>query len=280
MIYYLEIWNSSRFSIAILRSPKVDISSVISKEYRFYLLFIKPFSYKTIINSLLYLLTTQILAINLTFLVYQDNKGNAIKLISLEHRFSWIRCPSLHPKHLLFFQGFSPIILFGINRYTFLCLSPNITHNYFDMEYYKKKEESWIPTNNSRISQERIFINNSWKFVTLNKRILVTNIVQAVKKCYKIKIDYRDFWRFFYRFLQRKSSFFSFKASLHTKGTTFGEQRSLVCIAKKPWMEGKKTLFVIKTTVFWCENIIMFIRLFCKYLYVNNIGKTAQNSRF
>lgn len=69
-------------------SPKIDISSVISKEYIFYLLFIKLFSHKTIVNSLLYLLTTQMLAINLTFLIYKDNKRNAIKLISLEHRFS------------------------------------------------------------------------------------------------------------------------------------------------------------------------------------------------
>ena len=32
-------------------------------------------------------------------------------------------------------------------------------------------------TNHSRISLERTFMDNSLKFVTVNKRILVTNIV-------------------------------------------------------------------------------------------------------
>ena len=73
-------------------------------------------------------------------------------------------------------------------------------------------------TNHSRISLERTFMDNSLKFVTLNKRILVTNIVQAVKKCYKIKIDYRDLRGCFLWFLQHPTPPYSpFKASLYCK---------------------------------------------------------------
>ena len=58
------------------------------------------------------------------------------------------------------------------------------------------------------------------------------NIVQAVKKCYKIKIDYRDSRSRFYMFLWCTiPCFYSIRASLHSKGTTFGGQRSSICNA-------------------------------------------------
>ena len=78
-------------------------------------------------------------------------------------------------------------------------------------------------TNHSRISLERTFMDNSLKFVTLNKRILVTNIVQVVKKCYKRKIDSRDLRGRFLCFLQHPTPPYSpFKASLYCKWSTVG----------------------------------------------------------
>ncbi len=58
------------------------------------------------------------------------------------------------------------------------------------------------------------------------------NIRQVVKKYYKIKIDYRDLQSGFYEFLQCPTPcFYSIGASLHSKGTTFGVQRSPNCNA-------------------------------------------------
>lgn len=62
--------------------------------------------------------------------------------------------------------------------------------------------------------------------------MLYANIVHVVKNCYKIKIDSRDWQSVFHRFLQCSTPhFFSFKASLNSKGTTLGEQRSPNCNA-------------------------------------------------
>ena len=73
-----------------------------------------------------------------------------------------------------------------------------------------------------RIIHEFLWNEHSWiihvEFVTLNKRILVTNIVQAVKKCYKIKIDYRDLrGRFLWFLLHPTPPYSPFKASLYCK---------------------------------------------------------------
>lgn len=58
------------------------------------------------------------------------------------------------------------------------------------------------------------------------------NIRQVVKKCYKMKIDSRDWQSGFYGFLRCPTPcFYSIRASLHSKGTTFGVQRSSNCNA-------------------------------------------------
>ena len=64
------------------------------------------------------------------------------------------------------------------------------------------------------------------------------NIVHVVKKYYKIKIDYRDSRSRFYMFLWCPTPcFYSIRASLHSKGTTFGVQRSSICNATEAQME-------------------------------------------
>lgn len=78
-----------------------------------------------------------------------------------------------------------------------------------------------------RIIHEFLWNEHSWiihvEFVTLNKRILVTNIVQAVKKCYKIKIDSRDLrGRFLCLLLHPTPPYSPFKASLYCKRSTVG----------------------------------------------------------
>ena len=79
----------------------------------------------------------------------------------------------------------------------------------------------------------------------------MTNIVQTVKKYYKIKIDSRDFYGRFLWFLKRPTPPYSpFEASLHCKRTTFGMQRRLNCNAKKVKLECKCCPFAIKRTFF------------------------------
>ena len=79
----------------------------------------------------------------------------------------------------------------------------------------------------------------------------MTNIVQAVKKYYKIKIDSRDFYGRFLWFLKRPTPPYStIKPPLLCKRTTFGMQQRLNCNAKKVKLECKCCPFAIKRTFF------------------------------
>lgn len=77
------------------------------------------------------------------------------------------------------------------------------------------------------------------------------NIIQTVKKCYKIKNDSIElksrFWWFFHGYSSR---FLSFRASLLSKGTTFGMQGSPFCILKRLHLDCKRSTFHCKCTPF------------------------------
>ena len=106
------------------------------------------------------------------------------------------------------------------------------------------------------------------------------NIVQAVKKCYKIKNDYRElksrFWWFFHSY---SSHFWSFRASLLSKRTTFGMQGSPFCIAKRLQLYCKRSTFAMKCTPFSQSLVAYFERKACNVLCYSMLRKTAQNSR-
>ena len=83
-----------------------------------------------------------------------------------------------------------------------------------------------------------------------------TNIVQAVKKCYKIKIDSRDFrWRFLVVLRVPSSSMFSVRAYLHSNWVTFGVQVSPNCIAKRIQLQCQSYPLGVK------GNLVLQLRL-------------------
>ena len=87
------------------------------------------------------------------------------------------------------------------------------------------------------------------------------NIVHVVKKYYKIKIDYRDSRSRFYMFLWCTIlRFYSIRASLHSKGTTFGGQRSSICNATEAKMQCKSSPFAMKRITFALCKIAHFRR--------------------
>ena len=68
---------------------------------------------------------------------------------------------------------------------------------------------------------------------------------------YNLKIDYRDFRRWFYRFFQRQTPpHYSFRASLLSKWTTFAMQKDYSWSARKPLLHCKCSPFEIKRTFF------------------------------
>ena len=71
---------------------------------------------------------------------------------------------------------------------------------------------------------------------------MYANIVHAVKKCYKIKIDYRDFRSCFYRFLQLLSLDF--------------HQSSLLCITKGLLLQGKEALIAMQRKPKWRAKVV------------------------
>ena len=106
------------------------------------------------------------------------------------------------------------------------------------------------------------------------------NIVQAVKKCYKRKIDFRVFnWRFLVVGQRQSSCFSSFKASLHCKRTTFGVQRSPNCIAKGLQLQCNSCPFEVKRSFFLKQKLAPQSHHRHNSLGINDITKTAQNSR-
>ena len=106
------------------------------------------------------------------------------------------------------------------------------------------------------------------------------NIVHVIKKYYKIKIDYRDSRSRFYMFLWCPTPcFYSIRASLHSKGTTFGVQRSSICNATEARMECKSSPFAMKRITFALCKIARFRREYCKLLSISNMWLHAQNSR-
>ena len=106
------------------------------------------------------------------------------------------------------------------------------------------------------------------------------NIVQAVKKCYKLKIDSRElksrFWWFFHSY---SSHFLSLRASLPSQRTTFGRQGSPFCIAKRLQLYCKRSTFAMKCTVLSRSLVAYFERECCNTLCYSILRKTAQNSR-
>ena len=113
------------------------------------------------------------------------------------------------------------------------------------------------------------------------------NIVQAVKKCYKTKIDSGDLQRRFLRFCNPNRSFFYwFRASLHSnrlllqgKSATVGEQKGYFCKAKGLQLGSKRTPFIIKWSFLWIVTIARSNRNPYNPLCINNISLHTQNSR-
>ena len=95
------------------------------------------------------------------FVIVQDAQSKKICLgvLLLKESFktSFIHLSFLHTFHYALKRRRNRTV-WSRQRYTFLWLSPNITHNYFNMEYYKKKEESWMP----RIIHEFLWNEHSW----------------------------------------------------------------------------------------------------------------------
>ena len=106
------------------------------------------------------------------------------------------------------------------------------------------------------------------------------NIVHAVKKCYKIKIDYRDFRGCFYRVLQRLSSSASSNGlHLHPNRTTFARQKDYSCTPTVVPLKGKCSPFAMKRTFFAFAFFASFVRYAHNVLSVNGISETVQNLR-
>ena len=111
--------------------------------------------------------------------------------------------------------------------------------------------------------------------------LFYANIVHVVKKCYKIKIDYRDLKRRFCSVLNCSLPHFqSFKPFLPSNCSPFEEQKDNYCIAKKPLMEGKSTPFEVIWSIFTLQKLVTQCCYQCNCLYINSINKTAQNLRF
>ena len=111
-------------------------------------------------------------------------------------------------------------------------------------------------------------------------RYLICKYCTGSKKCYKIKIDSRvlksRFWWFFHSY---SSHFWSFRASLLSKRTTFGMQGSPFCIAKRLQLYCKRSTFAMKCTPFSQSLVAYFERKHCNMLCYCILRKTAQNSR-
>ena len=106
------------------------------------------------------------------------------------------------------------------------------------------------------------------------------NIVHVVKKCYKIKIDYRDFRGCFYRVLQRLSSSASSNGlHLHSNRTTFARQKDYSCTPTVVPLKGKCSPFAMKRTFFAFAFFASFVRYTHNVLSVNGISRTVQNLR-
>ena len=106
------------------------------------------------------------------------------------------------------------------------------------------------------------------------------NIVHVVKKCYKIKIDYRDFRGCFYRVLQLLSSSASSNGlHLHSNRTTFARQKDYSCTPIVVPLKGKCSPFAMKRTFFAFAFFAGFACYAHNVLSVNGISETVQNSR-
>ena len=103
------------------------------------------------------------------------------------------------------------------------------------------------------------------------------NIVHTVKKCYKIKIDFRDFRGCFYRVLQLLSSSASSNGlHLHSNRTTFARQKGYSCTPIVVPLKGKCGLFAMKRTFFEHVDFFNFTHHVRNMLSMNGISKSVK----
>ena len=123
-----------------------------------------------------------------------------------------------------------------------------------------------------RIIHEFLWNEHSWiihvEFVTLNKRILVTNIVQVVKKCYKIKIDSRDLRGRFLCFccilhlsiLHLRLLCIAKGVQLECKRSTVAMQKEYSCNANGVQLECKRSTVAMQMEYSWSAKGLHFKR--------------------
>ena len=106
------------------------------------------------------------------------------------------------------------------------------------------------------------------------------NIVQAVKTCYKIKIDYRVLVCCFYGVLQYEQYLsLTIKPLLQSDSATIRVQKRLYCMTIVTVLECKSGSMAEKSGSFATLILKRFVRKPHNLLYINTLSLNAQNSR-